>query len=127
MNVRKLKKLKKLNSVEGQIRKLRFTVMVMLNFEFSCFKSTFSTKMCDQYFKWLKKKLFSHKNFENPCSKKKVPNWHLSKNSHRDSTIVAIFQEVPIWHFFPTAWIFKIFVAKQLLFKPFKILITDFR
>ena len=44
MNVRKLKKLKKLKSVEGQIRKLRFTVVGMLNLGFSCVKSTFSLK-----------------------------------------------------------------------------------
>ena len=40
-----------------------------------------------------KEKLFSHKNFENPCSRKKVPNWHLSKNSHHDSMIVGYFSK----------------------------------
>ena len=61
MNVRKLKKLKKLNSVEGKIRKLRFTLPMTLNLGFSCIKSIFSANMCDEYSKWPQKKLNSHK------------------------------------------------------------------
>ena len=30
------------------------------------------------------------------------------------------FEKVPIWHFWTTAWIFKLFVAKQLLFRPYE-------
>ena len=45
------------------------------------------------------------------------------KISHRGTKIVATFLKLPIWHFFSTAWIFEIFVAKQLLFRPFGIFI----
>ena len=58
-----LKKLEKLNSDEGKIRKLRFTLPMTLNLGFSCIKSIFSANMCDEYSKWPKKKLFSRKNF----------------------------------------------------------------
>ena len=40
-DVKMLKKFKKLNSVEGKIRKLRFTLSVTLNLEFSYVKSIF--------------------------------------------------------------------------------------
>ena len=59
-----LKKLEKLNSVNGKIRKLRFILPMTLNLGFSCIKSIFSANMCDEYSKWPKRKLFSHKNLE---------------------------------------------------------------
>ena len=118
-----LKKLEKLNSVEGKIRKLRFTLPMTLNLGFSCIKSIFSANICDEYSKWPQKKLNSHKNFKNPCSRKKMPNWQFLKIKLRGTKIVAIFLKLPIWHFFSAAWIFKIFVAKQLLFRSFGIFI----
>ena len=45
------------------------------------------------------------------------------ENSHDLSATVANFQNLPIWHFFSTAWILKIFVAKKLLFRSFGIFI----
>ena len=44
-----LKKLEKLNSVEGKIRKLRFTLPMTLNLGFSCIKSIFLANLCDEY------------------------------------------------------------------------------
>ena len=40
------------------------------------------------------------------------------------SATVAIFEKVPIWHFWGTAGIFKIFVAKQLFLEPNEKVIT---
>ena len=77
MNVRKQEKLKKSNSVEGQIRKLQFTVLVMLNLGFSCSKTTFSIKMCGRYFKWLEKySMVSN----NPAGWNKSAGWHFFQN-----------------------------------------------
>ena len=41
--------------------------------------NTFRTKLLIEFFNQPEKKLFSHKNLENPWSIKKVPNWHLLK------------------------------------------------
>ena len=54
--LRKLEKFKTSNYVEGQNRKLQFTVLVMPNLGFSCIECTFSTEICDEYFKGMKKK-----------------------------------------------------------------------
>ena len=56
-----LKKLEKLNSVEGKIRKLIFTLPMTLNFGFSCIKNIFSANMHDEYSKWPQIMLNSHK------------------------------------------------------------------
>ena len=73
-----LKKLEKLNSVEGKISKLIFTLPMTLNFGFLVLKVFFQPIfMCDEFSKWPQKKLNSHKKFKNPCSRKEVPNWQL--------------------------------------------------
>ena len=44
-----LKKLEKLNSVEGKIRKLRFTLPMTLNLGFSCIKSILSGSVGEKF------------------------------------------------------------------------------
>ena len=66
-----LKKLQKLNSVEGKIRKLRFTLPMTLNLGFSCIKSIFLANLCDEYSKWPKKTLLAAKIFKIHAVEKK--------------------------------------------------------
>ena len=61
MNVRKPKKLKKLNSVEGKIRKVRFTVLVIVNLGFFVSKVHFDLKSVINILNGLKRSCLAKK------------------------------------------------------------------
>ena len=91
-------KLKKLNSFDSPLRKLRFFLWMGLNLESCLVRGTF---LCNDFFSWSKKKLFGHKNFENPCSMTKVPQCYFWKGANLALLSYCVnFQKILLQNFF---------------------------